>query len=157
MMSSRVAFISWRGGIGSYQFRDSSSSRGGREMRTEIQMDPARLKTFQTFQHHGIFIPTGTTSAHDFRRKGRVWALWEWKGHGKFGIWDHPSTAVSHLSNSNLHPLSTSSFPHFHLSLLSFLPTTTQAQLSPCPINPRKTPAFSTSAARLPTNKSVWD
>lgn len=105
---------------------------------------------------HGIFIPIGTIK--DFRGKGRVWALWGWKSYGEFGIWEPPGTAVpSHLSDPHLQPLSISFFPHFHLSLSGFLPTVTQVQLFPPPINPRKTPAFSTFATRLLPNKSGWD
>lgn len=133
-----------------------SSSRGGREMRNGIQTDPAGLKVIQTFRIRGIFIPIGTIK--DFRGKGRVWALWGWKSYGEFGIWEPPGTAVpSHLSDPHLQPLSISFFPHFHLSLSGFLPTVTQVQLFPPPINPRKTPAFSTFATRLLPNKSGWD
>lgn len=77
---------------------------------------------------------------------------------GEFGIWEPPGAAVpSHLSDPHLQPLSISFFPHFHLSLSGFLPTVTQVQLFPPPINPRKTPAFSTFATRLLPNKSGWD
>lgn len=71
MMSSRVTFMLWRGGIGSHQLRDSSGSRGSRKMRNEIQMDPAGLKTFQTFQLCGTFIPISTTSAQQRISDGR--------------------------------------------------------------------------------------
>lgn len=104
-------------------------------MRNEIQMDPAGLKTLQTFRHHGIFIPMGTTSAQDrtsdgkgeFEKEKATGNL----GFGSLPVLPHPISPIPisilfHLLLPTFPPFPAQFPPHSHSSPALSIPNESQ-------------------------------